>query len=354
MPASTSPHLTLRAGPVALARLREHGYQPDLFTTLVGASGGPKWLVLSQLDRALATDFVGARETGLELLGSSIGSFRHACFAQSDPVGAIERFEDAYIEQAYDGRPARAEVTRQSREILDVLLGDAGASEIESHPQLHCNVVASRLRGVRREESPAFKLMLGSAAALNAASRAALGLVFERAVFSSRHAQPPHFPNFTTHRLPLQRDNVADALLASGSIPFVMEPVPDIAHAPPGLYLDGGIVDYHFDFGFSRGPGLVLFPHFFERITPGWFDKALAWRAPAPEALDHVVMISPSRRFIAGLPGGRVPDRGDFEALPTEARIAQWRAVVAACRPLADELHALMTGGGFVEALEPF
>ena len=39
--------ITLRAGARALQRLREEGFRRDAFGTLIGASGGPKWLVLA-------------------------------------------------------------------------------------------------------------------------------------------------------------------------------------------------------------------------------------------------------------------------------------------------------------------
>jgi hypothetical protein len=56
-----SPALRILAGPTALRSLREHGFQPDAFTVMAGASGGAKWLVLGGLDRALATHFVAGR-----------------------------------------------------------------------------------------------------------------------------------------------------------------------------------------------------------------------------------------------------------------------------------------------------
>ena len=98
----------------------------------------------------------------------------------------------------------------------------------------------------------------------------------------------------------------------------------------------------------------MLFPHFFDRIIPGWFDKYLPWRRPDPAALDDVVMIAPSDAFIATLPGGHVPDRNDFVRLATDDRIRQWRLVLARCEALVDELCDLVDGGGLAEAIQPF
>ena len=122
----------------------------------------------------------------------------------------------------------------------------------------------------------------------------------------------------------------------------------------PGTLFDGGIVDYHFDFSFRRREGLVLFPHFFDRITPGWFDKPFSWRKPRAEDLSDVVMVAPSDAFIAALPGGKVPDRNDFLNLETDARIAQWHDVIERCRALADEFNELIETKRLGDALIPF
>ena len=37
--------LTVRAGRTALAQLKKDGFSADAFSTMLGASGGPKWLV---------------------------------------------------------------------------------------------------------------------------------------------------------------------------------------------------------------------------------------------------------------------------------------------------------------------
>jgi hypothetical protein len=123
-----------------------------------------------------------------------------------------------------------------------------------------------------------------------------------------------------------------------------MEGVRDLQRAPAGLYLDGGILDYHFDFRFCTAPGLILYPHFFDRITPGWFDKPLRYRKPHPADLDRVVMIAPSPEFVRRLPGGKVPDRVDFEELSTDARQKRWWEVIECCRELEEAVRGLWAG----------
>ena len=65
-----------------------------------------------------------------------------------------------------------------------------------------------------------------------------------------------------TQHVLLTKDNLRQAVLASGSIPMVLNPVENIAGAGRGLYYDGGVTDYHFDLSFSDS-GLVLYPHFY-------------------------------------------------------------------------------------------
>ena len=349
-----SVNLVIHAGPSALTTLRGAGFDRDCFSALVGASGGPKWLVLSQLDRVLCEHLLPDRRTPLAMLGSSIGAFRHACFAQRDPVAALERFETAYIGQAYEREPMPAEVTAASRRILAVMLGETGRDEILSNPQLSTYAVAVRSRAaVSTERRLPLLLGLGAAAIGNAVARPLLGIFFERTLF---HCGDAHirFRSLRTRRVRLDLDNLDAVLLASGSIPLVMSGVSDVAGAPPGVYRDGGIVDYHFDFAFDAGDGLILYPHFFERIVPGWFDKGLPWRRPRPADLDRVVMIAPSADFIARLPGGKVPDRSDFRAMATADRQRVWRGVIDACRPLADELTDLIMTSRLAARATPF
>ncbi len=87
--------------------------------------------------------------------------------------------------------------------------------------------------------------------------------------------------DFATHYQALNEQNVASWLLASASIPGVMSAIRDIPDAPVGSYRDGGLIDYHLDLPF-QSQGIVLYPHFTDSITPGWFDKMLKNRKANP------------------------------------------------------------------------
>ena len=352
----TSRNLVVRAGAIAAQRLRAEGFHSELFDTLIGASGGPKWLVLRHLDEVLVDRLILDRSKPIDTLGSSIGSFRHACFAQDDPRAALARFAEGYVAQAYTDRPSMEEISIESDRILGHFLGPAGACQIVANKKVRSHIVAARLRRDRgHDRGIVFQAQLGKAATLNLFSRRLLGRSFSRILFEPDNPEEAaiEFHDIETIRTPLSERNLQHALLASGSIPLVMAGV----RSTPGLtgtLFDGGIIDYHFDFAFRRRKGLVLFPHFFDRITPGWFDKPLRWRKPSIENFADVVLIAPSDEFIATLPGGRVPDRNDFLELDTKQRIIQWHNVMDRCRVLADELNDMLEGNRLAEAVLPY
>ena len=100
----------------------------------MGASGGAKWLVLSHIDRVLSRHLLPELSAPVFLLGSSIGAWRFACYAQDDPEAAIGRFEALYVQQTYSEKPDSAEITRKSQAILDRLLGPAGWTRFSPIP----------------------------------------------------------------------------------------------------------------------------------------------------------------------------------------------------------------------------
>lgn len=342
---SSSGALSVYLGKRAAAIIGEQGWHPDLFRLLLGASGGPKWLILGQLDRLLFGDFLARGQRELSVLGSSIGAWRHACLAQADPVAALDRFEQAYLQQTYSQRPTTTEISAASTHMLEHLLGNDGADAIVSHPRIHSHIVTARGRGPAGTAQPALlAAAMGAAAIGNSLHRRLLNLAFQRVVFHSgvRSAPQLGFTDFETVYTPLRPATVPLALHASGSIPFVLRGERDIAGAPAGQYWDGGIIDYHFDLRQYRGDGLMLYPHFRADIIPGWFDKFLPWRQTGISRLDNLVLLCPSREFVASLPRGKIPDRSDFKRFEQNARIGYWRECMERSRALAEEFAALL------------
>ncbi|HJL15680.1 MAG TPA: hypothetical protein RMH99_08495 [Sandaracinaceae bacterium LLY-WYZ-13_1] len=346
--------LDVLAGPDALAELRARGLDPARVRVLVGASGGPKWLALHGLDRVLFPWLLEGARAPVHAVGSSIGTWRFACLAAREPLAAIDRFARAYVEeQRYEGRPTPAEVSREAARILDALLGDGGVGPLVTHDRVRLHLVTVRFRHLGALEGRPQVLGLGLAALLNAMHRGALRASLERVVFDARGDRGPFDPwrLLPTRHVALTEENARDALLASAAIPGVMTGVRDPAGAPPGVYRDGGVSDYHFGVEIDPSDGLALYPHFYPHLVPGWFDKRLPWRRT--RGLRRVVLIAPSAAWVASLPGGKIPDRTDFERLSTDERVSIWRRVLARGEALGEAFASLVEGGRIAERARP-
>lgn len=345
-----------KAGPAAFNDIRKRGFSTERVGTIAGASGGAKWLVLSQLDRVLVNDVLPKISGPLHLIGSSIGAWRFGCYAQKEPLAAIERFEEAYLAQTYSDKPDVAEITAKSQEILDYVLTPAGVQEIIESSRCRLHIMTVRCgRLTSSDWRPLLASGLLLAALSNVFSRRSLGLFFSRALFYDARDLPPFYnaSGFPLDRIPLRAENLQQAIMASGAIPMVLAGVKDIYGAPPGTYRDGGVIDYHLDLPLSDPDRLTLFPHFFDKLTPGWFDKRLRYRRHGDESLDRTVLICPSPEFIASLPHGKVPDRHDFINFPPDEREKNWRQAVSQCQQLADEFHDVLTTDKLAGRLEP-
>ncbi len=348
--------LRILAGPGALRTLQSDGVQKNTIGALAGASGGPKWLVLSGLDPVLADFLMGDRSTPIDLIGSSIGAWRMACFAQRDPLKALLGFRSAYVEQAYSEKPDRHEITRISLELVEQLLGPGGADDALCHPSARLHILTVRSRALTASDTP---LLLAPglliAAALNAISRRLLRTSFERVVFHDARSTSPILADggFRQLNVELSDANLGPAIVASGAIPLLLAGVRDIVGAPKGRYRDGGITDYHLDIPMVRKSSLCLYPHFYPTITPGWFDKRLKHRAGCAEYFDRTIVLAPSAEFVAKLPGGKIPDRQDFVDLTNQERQRRWRDVVAECQRLGDELAECVSQDLWAEVAEP-
>lgn len=348
--------LRLLAGPETLSEINRHGLALERVRTIAGASGGPKWLVLAGLDRLFATDIIPRLTGSVSLLGSSIGAWRSINFVQPDPLAAVRAFEDGYIEQRYPTRPSAAEVSATSYRILDEMLGANGAAAALSHPVLRLSILTVRSRMATASDARLpLAAGLAAAAGANLVSRDWLGRFFERAVFYDPRTHPAwlSLDDFPTSAVELTAGNLADAVVASGSIPFVLRGVRDPSGAPPGVYRDGGVIDYHLDMPLSAEDGITLYPHFYPTITPGWFDKRLTGRHATPRNFRRVLLLAPSAEFVDALPQRRIPDRSDFTNLSDDQRIGIWRRVVAESERLADELAELLVSERVGSVVEP-
>ncbi len=342
--------ITIRLGARARRRIAAEGLQASDIAIIPAAAGGPKGLILNGIDTWLFGDWLPRAPRERQLIGASIGAWRMAAGAFADPVAAHKRLAYHYTHQTYPARVDSAYVTRTVRGLLEEVLAGHG-HEVIAHPHHRVTVITARgigplanAGGVRWRELAGFL----RAAAGNAVSRSRLARGMERVLFHDARDEGgwlrERFDAFASHFVALGPDNLRDALLASGSIPLVLEAVRDIAGAPPGAYWDGGLIDYHLHLPYQRDPGLVLYPHFTDYIVPGWLDKSLPWRRAQAQsghlALDNVILVSPSPSFVARLPNRKLPDRNDFRHYGQDhaARIRDWTHAIGESERMAEAL----------------
>jgi hypothetical protein len=329
--------LDIRLGDEARRRIARDGLAPQHIACMPAAAGGPKGLALLPFDRLFAREWL-PRVPSIELIGASIGAWRMASLAQADPRAALDRLQHAYVhEQNYTERPTPAQVAVVCRGLASAVFG---APDLELRDGIALSVITARARGVIAQDRS--KAAFGRVALVNAASRRQLANHMERVVFHAGAPSrlPPAFDAFGLTQVALTRDNLEDALLASGSIPLVCEPVRNVPAAPPGDYWDGGLIDYHLLLPYARFDGLVLYPHFVPYVTPGWLDKFLPWRKRPRRHrwLANVVLIAPSRAMLERLPNRKLPDRNDFHAYGRDhaGRIGAWERAIAESERFAE------------------
>ncbi len=355
-----SENLIFLAGKKALSHIKTEGLHPESVKVVAGAAGGPKWLILSHLDRVIFSSWFRTRTEPLFIIGSSAGAWRFGAVSQKNPITAIEKLQTAYVSQSYSSTPTPGEVSLEGVRILNSFLDDTGIREILDHPYIRLNALAVRCRGpVASEKRIPLIFGLTIAVLCNMIHRSFLKFFFERVLFYDPRQIPPFFDmgGLPIRQIPLDHHNIRHALLASGSIPLVMSGVTDIPGTWGGVYRDGGVTDYHLDIPFLKkdDDGIVLFPHYTNRIIPGWFDKKLTWRKPAPSNMDNVLLVCPSQEFISTLPRHSIPDRTDFQLFHgrDRERIAYWNAAAKKSECLGEEFLETVRSGKIRELVKP-
>ena len=352
--------LHIHVGERARRHIEANGLQPSDIRVVPAAAGGPKGLILNHLDRHLFGHWLPRGGHTVHLVGASIGAWRMATAGMADPVSSFADLAHGYIAQHIEpdaGRkmPSPRRVTQGFTDTLNGFFGEE-VPGILSHPRYRLHVLTSRGRQVLRRATPARTMLGFTGLALgNAVSRKAVGLFLERTVFSTPgEALPVPLRDLPTGRVELNAGNFIPAMLASCSIPFMLEAVRDIPGAVPGSHWDGGIVDYHFHWHYAAmQPGLVLYPHFQKQVVPGWLDKAWKWRHGATPWLDNMVLLAPNPAWVETLPGRKLPDRKDFTGLGREARVRAWTQAVAQAAQLADEWQDWLRRGSPVGEVLP-
>lgn len=334
--------LVIKLGSRAREHIARDGLKPADITCIPAAAGGPKGLALMPLDRWLFGQWL--REPhNLTLVGSSIGAWRMAAAMHSNPVQALENLQRGYIEdQNFRIKPSPTEVAALMRGNLEANIADWQPRE-----NISFRVLTSRAVGGL--DRTAARGAFARATIANTRGRRHLARHLQRVVFTHGPASPldaalESLDAFGALRVPLTAENRADALMASGTIPIICDPVKAIAGAPAGWYWDGGLIDYHLHYPYAQMQGLTLYPHFTPSVTPGWLDKFLPWRKQGVKGrggdwLANMILIAPSPEFLARLPHGKLPDRNDFYRYEGNhpGRITAWRKVIVECDRMVEE-----------------
>jgi hypothetical protein len=340
-------------GEKAREALQQSHSNPDTFTLLLAASGGPRWLGLVGIDRALRR-YLTQRTTPIPTLGASSGAWRLAALAADQNGETYEDLIQEYIEQRFVGKPAPEEVSAVCRDYLARLFHPTRIQSALSHPTFQLNFTTALLS----RESPTKYNTVASlvlASLFNAVDRRLLGLSFQRAVFSSL----PHpdgsplaeswdaIPSVT---VPLSPQNFIPGILATGSIPTVLAGESAIAGSVPGHHYDGGLVDYHFEI---EAPGPILYPHFSADPVPGWLDRFPPYRKISREARSQLCIVMPSDEMLSRYPTGSYPSRHHFKRFSNDERIPKWRQTVKENQLLEKELSLCLETGDLARIAEP-
>lgn len=382
--------LQIQAGKHALAHIREHGLSPDDIKAVFGASGAAKWLAICGLDRAIFGSWLSQSQHPIAVLGTSVGAMKLAAAVQQDCQTRLAEFASRYVEQRYDGKPTAAAVEQQTDAVIAAALGADGDQQVlrNDRYQFHCGAVHVSGPLAAADQRTQARGMAGLAASALRGKKS-LSRRLTRVIFSSSAAMAGHpdcrsadiaFPiasqdGMDTLNVPLDATNVRSALLASGAIPVYLnavhlqQPADTVVvsrnhHNDQGrrsdqmlVLRDGGLLDYHpipWNLSDNRH-GLVLYPHFYSRLTECWFDKFYRWRRVSADRLENVILVSPSPEFVRSLPGGCIPDRRDFIRFQDrdELRMQRWREAIARSEELGAAWMEIAERGAWADVVTP-
>ena len=348
------PSLTIRAGHLARQLIEKEGLHAQQVDIVPGAAGGPKGIGIQGLDQAIFGDFFAQAPQRRTLIGSSIGSWRFASILAWGAKEGTERLSNLYTNLSFHKKMSRQEVAHICQGMLiDLIQGQE--QQLVDHPDYHLAVISIKAQHIFQSDL-ALPLLASVAGIIgsNALGRKHNRLFMQRVISQPSSGQQFKVEDdFVTHYQSLNRDNAIPWLMASASIPGVMAAIRDIPDAPKGSYRDGGLIDYHIDLPFES-EGIVLYPHFSDSITPGWFDKMLKKRKANPENQARTLLLSPSQDYLQSLPLGRLPDRKDFtlKGLDQKQRIQMWNQSVAESQRLGDEFLELVEKQHFPQVMQ--
>jgi len=69
--------------------------------------------------------------------------------------------------------------------------------------------------------------------------------------------------------------------------------------------------------------------------------------------VDDVLVVAPSAHYLSRLPGGKVPDRGDYKRMTDDERVKVWQTTVDESQRLGDAFAELAATGRLEAAVQP-
>ena len=351
--------LKILAGERAYQHIKKQGLSSKDISTVFGASGAAKWLTICGLDSIIFSQWLKDSNHSIDLLGTSIGAFKFAAAAQNNPSKALERLANSYIEQYYNGEVTPKKITLEMIRVINDFLDSEAIDQVCSNPRFHYHCVSARATGwLTKDNLNLQKLAMVKAFLLSSMGREYMNKIFTRTIFHTKSLEVAirGNDNFTTDYVQLNQSNFRSALMSSGSIPVIMEVINKVEGAKEGVFVDGGLIDYHpipKNLS-SKDNGFVLYPHFYTHLTEGWFDKFFPWRTIPRNSLKDVIIIGPNSNYVKSLPGGKIPDRMDFKRFKKndDERVRRWRIALSRSVLLGEEFIDSVRSGQIAEHVE--
>ena len=354
----TQNNLVIKAGKRAYEVLKHQPLSSKIVAGIAAAAGGPKWFTTFGLMRYIIDDFLRDDCQDRFYIGSSVGSWQMAAACTANPGVALDRLKSAYINHIYSDKPDAEEISQACRQIIEHMISDQTDHIVNQSPH-SLYIVASKALGYCNSDNKALlSLGLAGAAVSHSIRRSWLDKFMQRQVFTNGDSTPYNMSMdpLSTVLKTLREDNLIDSLRASGAIPLLMKPIN--INREVGKYWDGGIVDYHMGYPYDRHDArVVLLPHFSPYILSGWFDKHLPYvRRASADFMADIVLIHPSKHYIASLPRKQISSLKDFEYYGTDqqSRISYWNTITEMSYRLAEEFHDLISKGNVQNILEPY
>jgi len=346
--------LRYRAGPRALEHLRRFGLREQI-RSFVAPATGPKWLVAYGFDQALIQSRLLEAEVPTLLAGASAGAWRSLSLASPDAERTHRALVSAYCEEEFSRADTPETVGRAFENLLAKLFGGREAAILE-HAKLRLAIHTARARGSHADSGRFWHLgALALAALVNPLGSRAQTRALERVTFHSPGVAE-RLQRHAGRRVELSPRNLLRAALASATVPMAMAPVREIPGAPAGVYLDGGMTDYHMAEPYLHpSPGMTLLFTHQPRILARWLDQHLPWRQLERSALDDVLHVFPSEEFVRSLPGGRVPTREDYAQMIDDSagRVARWKRVASESERIGETFLADVESARLLDLVEP-